>query len=846
MRIDILTNNWFWVLFFAIVLLVMQLLHVAPVPQLNQFIYDHSMQLIHKNPNNADNIVIVSIHKEDLRQQTSDIRLKQAVSNVLEVMRKVKSKSVAILIPLDKAESSSILDYLNNIEAYLQGMNKPRTDIKALLSLVNMARDDLDVDSLLAKRIQKAKHVYLPFYTTNTLSKLPDYFTTSLLQVNSTLSKGISTSSLMSLPRDEQGAVYNDAFPRKDLAKGAYGLGYLSIWRDVDGRVRSVQLAKRYNQSWVAGLPLQLAAEMLNLRALHIALAPGQYVELANKHVPVDVKNRVLPHFYTSRGESIPVFQHYSYQQLMSGEVSKRQLQGKIVLLDAPDMSNQLSTPVGKVLGVAELVAHTVISILNQDVYTQPANLFWVTLVVLVLILLYLIFVLPRLRLMASIFTSLLILFALLASDIYMLLGQQVWLAAGMNIYMLLFGSLLIITRKVISVLHYKQEQEMALVNRQLGLMLQEQGKLEQAFERFQRLPANKSSLDIMYNLALDFERKRKFNNAAAVYQHITLHKAEFRDVAKKLMMVEKMQHTSSLGTAQFNTITSILNDGDEKPMLGRFVLERELGKGAMGAVYLGRDPRIDRVVAVKTLALAEEFESTEVKEVEQRFFHEASAAGRLNHPNIVTIYDAAEDHDLAYIAMEYIEGKPLSDFTQKNRLLPATMVLKIIAKIADALDYAAKKEIVHRDIKPANIMYHEESGTVKVTDFGIARIASSGRTKTGMILGTPSFMSPEQMNGQHVDSRSDIFSLGVTMYVLLAGVKPFQGDSLAAISYKIVNDKHPDILMVRSDLPTCVKSIINKALQKEPSKRYQTGGAMRRALLRCLKAAVENKATGL
>lgn len=842
MGISILKKNKFWIILLAIILMVMQWLHLSPIPQINQFIYDHSIQLVHKNPSHAEDIVLVSISAADLSQQGSDIRLKQAIAHVLAVVREAKSRSVSVLIPLDKREDDSSLSYLDNIEAYLQGMKRPKSDIKALTSLVNMAREDLDIDSLLAREIYKAKHIYLPFYISQPLTKLPDFLKSSVL--NPYQAAKVSDAAFVAPERHEQGAIYENAFPLERLAQGAYGLGCFSTWYDVtDGRVRSVQLAENYAQTWVASLPLLLTAEMMHMRAKDIVFSPQQYVKLMNKYVPLDHKQRVLPHFYTALEQSSSVFQHYTYTDLMSGDVSK-QLRGKMVLLDAPNQHQILNTPIGEMSGLAELMAHTVTSLLNQDVYNQSASLVWVIFAVFLMIILYLVFALPRLRLMTGVLLSLFLLFLLLASEVYMLLAQQIWLYGGINILLLVMGVSLVLTRKVVQIVYQKQTQDMAQVNRQLGLMLQEKGKLEQAFECYQQLPISKDNLNLLYNVALDFERKRKFNNTVAVYQYILQQRPGFKDVATRMVTAEKMQHASSMGTGQFNTITSLLSQGDEKPMLGRFVLERELGKGAMGAVYLGRDPKINRIVAVKTLALAEEFESTEVKEAEHRFFQEASAAGRLNHPNIVTIYDAAEDHDLAYIAMEYIEGKPLSDFAQKNTLLPIPSVLNIIAKIADALDYAGKKEIVHRDIKPANIMYHEESGTVKVTDFGIARIASSGRTKTGMILGTPSFMSPEQMNGQPVDSRSDIFSLGVTMYVLLTGVKPFQGDSLAAISYKIVNDKHADILMVRKDLPDCVKSIINKALQKEPDKRYQTGGTMRRALLRCLKAAVESETT--
>ena len=189
--------------------------------------------------------------------------------------------------------------------------------------------------------------------------------------------------------------------------------------------------------------------------------------------------------------------------------------------------------------------------------------------------------------------------------------------------------------------------------------------------------------------------------------------------------------------------------------MLGRYQVEKELGKGAMGVVYGGKDPKIGRVVAIKTMALSAEFEADELADAKERFFREAETAGRLTHPNIVTIYDAGEEHDLCYIAMEFLKGKDLTPYTKQPNLLPPDKVLSICERVADALGYAHTMGVVHRDIKPANIMYEPESDTAKVTDFGIARITDSSKTKTGMVLGTPSYMSPEQLGGKKIDGRS-------------------------------------------------------------------------------------------
>ena len=269
--------------------------------------------------------------------------------------------------------------------------------------------------------------------------------------------------------------------------------------------------------------------------------------------------------------------------------------------------------------------------------------------------------------------------------------------------------------------------------------------------------------------------------------------------------------------------------------MLGRYEIEKELGKGAMGVVYLGRDPKINRVVAIKTMALSQEFEADELVEVKERFFREAETAGRLNHANIVTMFDAGEEHDLAYIAMEFLKGKDLVPYSKQGNLMPLPRVMSIVARVADALSYAHENNVVHRDIKPANIMYEPESDQVKVTDFGIARITDSSKTKTGMVLGTPSYMSPEQLAGKKIDGRSDLFSLGVMLYQMSCGKLPFEGDSVAQLMFRIANEPHPDVRSVNPDLPDCLVAIIDKALVKDPEARYQTGAEFARDIRTCI-----------
>ena len=253
---------------------------------------------------------------------------------------------------------------------------------------------------------------------------------------------------------------------------------------------------------------------------------------------------------------------------------------------------------------------------------------------------------------------------------------------------------------------------------------------------------------------------------------------------------------------------------------IGRYEVLGELGQGAMGIVYKAKDPLIDRVVAIKTINLGLALDEKE--EYEGRFYQEAKAAGRLNHPNIVTIYDVGKSGDVAYIAMEFLQGRELRDVMNDGGLLPVDQVLDIVAQVAQGLDYAHEHDIVHRDVKPSNIMVVRD-GHVKITDFGIARMASSAvRTQTGMVLGSPKYMSPEQVMGKAIDQRSDVFSLGVMLYEMLTGQAPFNGENVNAIMYQTLNAVPAPPNTLNPAVPEMANYIVAKALAKKLDDRYQ------------------------
>jgi len=372
----------------------------------------------------------------------------------------------------------------------------------------------------------------------------------------------------------------------------------------------------------------------------------------------------------------------------------------------------------------------------------------------------------------------------------------------------------------------------------------------EQRFAELKGRKPNATVLGELYTLASQLEQRGRVPQATAVYRHLARFDNTYRDVGarlRRLMDAERANPKPKPAPAPpvpppipaappppKSADSAASGKVPETQRLGRYHLEREIGRGAMGIVYLGRDTAINRMVAIKAIPLASEFSDAELIEARARFFREAETAGRLNHPNIVTIYDVGEERGLAYIAMEYLKGRHLSDFAKSDNLMEPRKILEAIARTADALGFAHKQQVVHRDIKPANLMYDPSTDVLKITDFGIARLSDSGTTRTGIVLGTPSFMSPEQLEGRTVTGHSDLFSLGVSLFQLLTGQLPFTADSMTGLMQQIAEAPHPPLRAFRPDLPACVESVIDRALAKNPADRYDSGAQMAAALEDC------------
>ncbi|WP_277057244.1 CHASE2 domain-containing serine/threonine-protein kinase [Trichlorobacter lovleyi] len=696
----------------------------------------------------------------------------------------------------------------------------------AVLEAISQSEQRLDNDALLAASLASTNKVILPlFFTLGEQAGNPDPNLADYLKKSSKEQAGPA-----GLQQARELAAPIPAFAGKALS-----LGHINIVPDSDGTVRRESLLVYYRGRLFPSFALQSALSYLRIASKDIQVSGGR-LSAGRLSIPVDERGQMLLSYNGGFGS----FPTYSFFDVAAGSVKPETFKGKIVLIGpvATGIAGFAVTPFQSTYPGIEVIATAIENLLNNNVIARPDWARWAELGAMLLFGLFLALSLPRLKagMSAAIAAGLLLIWN----------GAAVWLFAGQGIWLGMVGPTLLLAigyTALVSMRYRMTEQRNELVesdsietNKMLGLSFQGQGLLDLAFEKFRKCPIEDDTIkDLLYNLALDFERKRMFNKAAAVYEHI-LTVGDYKDIKERIATMKVAGETMIFGGGGRREGTIIAGPGGvtvSAPTIGRYEIQKELGRGAMGVVYLGKDPKINRLVAIKTVRF-EEVDPDLLEETKKRFFREAEAAGTLNHPNIVTIYDVGEEEDLAYVAMELLEGSDLTPYIKKEKLLPAKTLLKIIGSVAEGLAFAHEKGIVHRDIKPANIMLLKD-GTVKIADFGIARITTSSATQTGTVLGTPSYMSPEQVAGQKVDGRSDLFSLGVAMYELLCGQKPFSGDSIAALMYAIANKPPLLITQIDPNIPQCCAYIAHRLITKDLTKRYQNAREVVEHVKMCL-----------
>ncbi len=770
----------------------------------------------------AEQIVVLDIDAQSIANIGRWPWSREVHAKALDMLAKAKPKAIGHTVFFTEPQTDKGLLYLRQFKELTAGISTDDPLSGRLTEFFSKAERELNTDVQLAESIKNANKVLLPaaFKVGPVLGKtgeaLPDF-----------VAKHIALPDGAVLPPTSEGHAQ---FPIALLGQAAAGIGHLTQIRDpADGVLRSDPLFIDHDGQWIPSLSLMTAAQALNLSIKDLrSLGDGAY-QLGGIKLQLDAGGMFYSQFYKEGA-----FVKDSFFDFYSGKIAPEKYAGKVVLIgsSAEGVGDTFVTPASATTPAAQLLAHQVSSLLNGHSFSVP---YWggvVTLLAMLSVIVVMGVVLPRVTggIAAAIAGGLFVL--LFMAEYVLITNRYLWVPLVLPMATLALGYIGLVTKRylVTEAGKIKSDEQSAESFRQLGLANQGQGRLDEAFDFFRRVPLNDMVMDNLMNLALDFERKRQFNKAQAVYEHMANHDRNYKDLANKLKRAKNLSETVMLGAGA--TSSTLIMDGEvEKPTLGRYQLEKELGKGAMGVVYLGKDPKINRTVAIKTMALSQEFEGDDLVEARERFFREAETAGRLQHTNIVTIFDAGEEHNLAYIAMEFLRGKDLLEFTKPNHLLPIPLVVSICARVADALAYAHSLGVVHRDIKPANIMYERQGDVVKVTDFGIARVTDSSKTKTGMVLGTPSFMSAEQISGKRVDGRSDLYSLGVMLFQLLTGHLPFRGDSMAELMYKIANEPAPDVRSIRPEVPAALAQVVATALVKQEHLRYQTGTVMAQEL---------------
>ena len=616
-------------------------------------------------------------------------------------------------------------------------------------------------DRLLGEAVQKASHVFLPFYFTLGKPKAeekgielpPAVLSSSFLLFD-------DPKKFSDFPPPLAGEIF---FPVPEIIRGARAMGHINALTDADGRVRWDPLIVQYQSQYYPAFSLQVAASAMGLTRGDMKVNVGRSLRLGRVTLPTDSQGKMLIPYYGGNQSIL----HRPFIDVLSGKIPPDAFKDKIILVGvtAAGAYDFLATPFSTRFSGVEKHAQTVAAILQGRFISRPSWVSFVEFGLLLSIGLLLSFLLPGRRLLVQLI---------------------VCLAGLLGLGVLMFGGM-------------------------------RQGVWIQVF-----YPALAVILPTILTAAGGVRATEK-----------TEKEVPGREEATAFLIPERRDPTLTGGTMR-------LEPGAPLKEIDRYEIIGELGHGAMGVVYKGRDPIIDRLVAIKTIRFDRLYEEQEIQGLKDRFFKEAQAAGKLAHPNIVTIFDVGEYRGISYMAMEYLDGEVLSRFTPQDQLLRVEEVLGIIAQAAEALDFAHQRKVVHRDIKPANIMRTSE-GQIKVMDFGIAKLPSSTLTQDGSVLGTPAYMSPEQIQGKELDGRSDLFSLGSILYELLTGVKPFQGENLSTLTYQITHENPPPASPRNPLAPPAVDEILKRILAKNPNDRYARGKEFAQALRRLLHEMKKN-----
>lgn len=802
---------------------------------LERFVFDRAQRIASTT---ADKGVVVIGIDADSRSHLGEWPWPNSLhAQLIDQLRRAGSGAVVFTTPLSASHGNANLDRVRAAMAIMQSAETVGARTEELRQLLSTPADALEENRRLADAMTAHGRVFLPADVTwetgdGDSPSLPD---SVWPQADLKALESARPARLVTVPSES-------------LLRAARGIGHVASPTDADGVWRRELAAVKVGAQLLPALSIRALGDGSPLRYSGDQLSLG--VDNATFTLEPDLS--VVPHTLPTAGAgALPTF---SYWEVLAGKADLSRLKDKVVFIGFTDGANadRVNTPADPAVARAMVTAATTQSLMDGSHYRRPL---WAVALQVILSLTVIAFAAAALPAVSLTLGGLLsggFVLALLSVELG-LLAVHIWLPLTAAALAVLAACLAYAALgKRLTAPGAAQPAVNSEGLRTLALTLQGQGQLDLAFETFQRCPVDTTTMDLVYRLGIDYERRRQLAKAADVYTYLTGLDPSYRDAkAKAAQYAKEIKPVVAVSVApaapqknrRLDRTAAVIKTAPPatpapaKETLGRYEIERQLGKGAMGVVYLGRDPKINRIVAIKAIPLAEEFEDNDLAEARERFFREAEMAGRLNHPSIVTVYDAGEDRGLAYIAMEFLSGEHLSFYAEPQNLLPAPKVLSLVARLADALDYAHRQNVIHRDIKPANIMFNVETDALKITDFGIARLTDVSRTKTGIVLGTPSFMSPEQLEGRSIDGRSDLFALGVTLYQLLSAQLPFRADSMTRLMNKIATEPHTPIRSIRPELPSELEAILERALAKLPERRFQRGAEMAEALRNCMRS---------
>ncbi len=810
--------------------------------ELEAGMYDRLVRAAADTP--SSDVILVAIDSESVGKLGAWPWPRDVHASLLDRLTQSGAKVVSFVEPFDPPQGGSELERIRAALALLDSSElRDSPQAQQLRALLRPSGNDQERDTHLVKSMRTHGNVVLPVAVQPAASS------------NDEADVALPLTSMSIAAHLRRVDRFRTIHPLpEDLLDAAAALGHTYLPTDADSILRSDLAFTKVGSSAVPSLAIATAARALEMDPAELSIGADRLLILGNGVIALDEQYRSRPQYF--HPNAAPTFERYPYWQVLAGEVDAERLRDKIVLIGVtdPDLTSvpSIATPASTQATPVWAIASTVSSYLQGATYSTPMFASIIEWVAAATVILFAALVLPASGALIGALATVLLIALLAVTEIGLLTSMNAWSRLMLPAIAALAGFSLYIVGELIrraNVVKSDGAKDSAAHLRTLGQTFQKQGQLDLAFETYRRCPLDNATMELLYHLGTDFERRRQLQKAAAVYTYIASRDPNYRDLRTRRARVQEdpvVRPLTRTPVVRPAAVPTVAVEDDEPDFfaktvaaatgrtLGRYEIERELGKGAMGVVYLGRDPKINRVVAIKAIPLADEFEEQDLAEARARFFREAEMAGRLNHPAIVTVYDAGEDGGLAYIAMEYLRGQHLSHFTDQTRLLPPKTVMLLVARVAEALHYAHRQNVVHRDIKPANIMFNPDTDELKITDFGIARLTDTSRTKTGIVLGTPSFMSPEQLEGRPLDGRSDQFALGVSLYQLLCGQLPFRAESMPRLMQKIATEPHASVRLVRPELAECIDGIIDRALSKDADLRYATCAEMGQALRDC------------